>query len=129
MLQNGDGTEEDIQECEIALKPGGQTIVDYYFIPYEQKIRGWNEERQRIYESWIPFMFITSVRMGPIFIRRNWWFDKLLPHLTELEETMGKFEDDWLDIELSLYTWTLGGYVGLYDAKGLDLIGTNLKLD
>ena len=100
------------------MKPIANPVIDYHFIPYEQEIRYWNDEQYQIDHTYIPFMFITAVRMGPIFIRKEWWFDKLLPHLTNLDSTMGTFKEDWFDIELSLHTWALGGYVGLYDAEG-----------
>ena len=76
------------------------------------------------FTDWIPFMFISSVRLGPIFIRRDWWFNKLLPHITSLDQNIDPFDDigpnlnNWFDIEISLYTWALGGYVGLYNAQG-----------
>eukprot|EP01083_Nonionella_stella_P086140 239101_1 len=111
-MENATKAEKD--DCELLMQPGGQTMFDYHCIPYEQSIRAWNGEKNAIETRWIPFMFITSVRMGPIFVRRDWWFDQLLPHLSQLEG----IKEDWFDIELSLYTWAAGGYVGLYDAQG-----------
>ena len=110
-------TDKEIDECQSLIKPGGQTNFDYYFIPYQQEIKSWDNINSVSSQIMIPFMFITCVRMGPIFIRRDWWFNKLLPKLQELESTMGKLDEDWLDIQISLLTWSLGGYVGLYDAQ------------
>ena len=111
-------TEEQRRRCEVIMHPGGDTVTEYFLIPYEQRVRMWNRNRQIEEERHIPFMFISSVRLGPIFIRRDWWFDRLLPHLTALDDTMGTLKEEWLDIEISLHTWALGGQVGLYDADG-----------
>ncbi|ETO30140.1 hypothetical protein RFI_06976, partial [Reticulomyxa filosa] len=109
-------------------------------IPYETKIK--TSHSHSLSYQWVPFMFVTGVRFGPIFIRKNWWFDVLLPHLISLNRIQGNELDTWLDLEISLYTWAFGGngtyfikkkknaqifcvcvcvfcsYVGLYDADG-----------
>lgn len=64
-------------------------------------------------------MFVTAVRFGPIFVRSEWWFEYLLPHLSLLHKKRENvIADNWLDIEMCLYTWANGGLVGLYDAEG-----------
>ena len=74
-----------------------------------------NKSQQGIDESeWIPFMFVTSVRMAPIFVRHDWWFDVLLPHLQNKNVNM-EFN---MGIEMSLHTLSLGGNVGLCSPKG-----------
>jgi len=85
-------------------------------IPYETEIE-WIRDNTK-YTYWIPFMYITGVRFGPILIRRQWWFQYLLPHLQTLDHTLQINDNEWFDMEISLHTWSLGGHVGLYHAKG-----------
>ena len=71
------------------MRAGGQRVLEYLSIPYEQRVRG--DEGA---ETWI---YVRVVR-------------------AELEE--GEVYETWLDVELSLYTWDMGGWIviGLYDA-------------
>merc|ERR1711933_325994 len=97
------------EECErLRERNGAQTpLIDFHRIPYEQKIGD---------ATWIPFMFVSAVQFGPLFVRRNWWFNHLMPRLNELGAD--RLNAAMFDIEACLNTWALGGYVGLYDAEG-----------
>ena len=124
--------QELTDECQAYLENKG---THFYEIPYEIKVRTVNDEMINKYkhskdninnndkelyliDKWINFMYITAVKL-PIFIRKDWYFTKLLPHLLEIESQFETgINQDWLDIEISLHTWNLGGKVGLYDTNG-----------
>ena len=113
-------------ECDkIAIKLGSKDKVndtkcqeyfnyippEFHSIPYEANIHEKNSK-------FIPFMYVSAVRF-PLFIRHDWYFDKLLPNLIKYYNIQNnKIISQWLDIEMSLNTLSLGGDVGLYDADG-----------